>query len=237
MGPEAIDRIHDLLDEVDQKIESLRSKINGILDWVPWGLGWAVDKFRDLWDKAMAKLGEFWDKIREIVSYLGQPWDLNSTADSWTEVGAPVAARGAEADRSQSQVDYEWKGRAADRYAASLAAQQKALTGVQSKLTAPIAPALRSVATALYIFYGAVAAAIVILVAAILTATGEAVSILGLPAVPPTVITGIVAALAAIAGATLNLRSAASGAQSVFAQVAAETADFGERDWPAAVVS
>lgn len=237
MGPETVERIMDLLDEVDEKVRSLTDKINDILSWVPWGLGWAVDKFRDLWDKAMEKLGEFWDKVREFISYIGAPWDLDSAKDEWIELGAPVAARASEADRSQSAVDAEWKGRAADRYALALAPQGKALAAVQGKLTSKIGPALGSVSTALYIFYAAVVAAIVAMIIGIVTATGEAVSILGLPAVPPTVIVAVGAAILAIGSAVVNLRGAASGANTEFQNVAAEVSDFGAENWPQAVIA
>jgi hypothetical protein len=237
MGPEAVERIMDLLDEVDEKVQSLTDKVNDILSWVPWGLGWVVDKFRDLWDKAMDKLSEFWDKVREFLSYIGAPWDLDSAKEEWIGLGAPVAARASEADRSQSAVDAEWKGRAADRYALSLGPQGKALSSVQSKLTSKIGPALGSVATALYVFYGAVVVAIVAMIVGIVTATGEAVSILGLPAVPPTVIVAVAAAILAIGTATMNLRGAASNANTEFLNVAAETGDFGAENWPQAVIA
>jgi uncharacterized protein YukE len=236
MGPETVERINQLLQEVDEKIESLRDKVNGILDWVPWGLGWVVDKFMSLWDKAMDKLGEFWDKVQEFVSHIGAPWDLDAAKDSWIDAGGPVAARASEADRSQSAVDTEWKGQAADRYALSLAAQNKALTAVQSKLTSVMGPALGKVSSALYIFYGAIIAAILALIAGIVLATGEAVSVLGLPAVPPTVITAIVVAIGAISAAILNLRGQASDANTEFLKVANETGDFGAQNWPNAVL-
>jgi hypothetical protein len=236
MGPETVQRIYDLLEEVEEKIESLRDKINGILDWVPWGLGWVVDKFMDLWNKAMDKMSEFWDKVQEFVSNIGAPWDLDAAKEQWISVGGPVAARASEADRSQSAVDTEWKGQAADRYAFSLAGQNKALTAVQSKLTAVMGPALGKVSSALYIFYGAIIAAILALVAGIVLATGEAVSILGLPAVPPTVILAVVAAIGAISGAILILRSQASDANTEFLKVANETGDFGAQNWPNAAV-
>ncbi|HEU5038986.1 MAG TPA: hypothetical protein VFT70_18405 [Nocardioides sp.] len=236
MGPETVDRIMDLLEEVDEKIQWVTDKVNDVLSWVPWGLGWVVDKFRDLWDKAMAKMGEFWDKVQEIASNIGAPWDLDSTKDEWIRVGGPVAARASEADRSQSDVDADWKGKAADRYAMSLGAQNKALTAVQSKLTSAIGPALGSVATALYVFYGAVVGALVILVAAIVTAGGETVSIVGLPAVPATILGAAVAAIVAIGAAVLNLRGAASGAATTFLQVATETGEFGPESWPSAVI-
>lgn len=237
MGPETVQRIYDLLEEVDEKIESLREKINDILSWVPWGLGWVVDRFMDLWNRAMDKLGEFWDKVQEFVSNIGAPWDLDAAKDQWLTVGGPVAARASEADRSQSAVDSEWKGQAADRYAFSLTGQNRALTAVQSKLTSVIGPALGKVSSALYIFYGVVIGAIVTLVAAIVLATGEAVSIIGLPAVPPTVIAGIVAAIVAISGAILNLRGQASDANTEFLKVANETGDFGAENWPHAAIA
>lgn len=236
MGPESVDRIMDLLDEVDEKIQQVTEKVNDILSWVPWGLGWVVDRFRDLWDRAMAKLGEFWDKIREIVSYIGAPWELQAARDRWIEVGGPVAARAVGADRSQSAVDAEWKGRAADRYALSLGPQGKALAAVQSKLTAQIGPALDSVATALYVFYGLVIGALVALVLAIVTASGEAVSIIGLPAVPATILVAVGGAIVAIGTGVVTLRGAASGANTTFLQVVNETGDFGADNWPSAVL-
>ncbi|MGY2704479.1 MULTISPECIES: hypothetical protein [unclassified Nocardioides] len=236
MGPETVDRIMDLLDEIDEKIQWVTDKVNDILSWVPWGLGWVVDKFKDLWNKAMEKLGEFWDKVGEIASNIGAPWDLDSAKDAWIEVGGPVAARASESDRSQSAVDTEWKGRAADRYALSLGPQGKALSAVQSKLTAQIGPALGAVASALYVFYVLTAAALAALVVAIIAAGGETVSIIGLPAVPATILGAVVVAIAALASAVINLRAAASGANSTFLQVANETGDFGAENWPSAVI-
>lgn len=236
MGPEAVDRIFQLLDEVEQKVDSLTGKINSILSWVPWGLGWAVDKFMDLWSGAMSKLGEFWAKVKEIVSNIGAPWDLNSAKDDWASIGGPVSALAVQSSRPQSQVDAEWTGKAADRYALALTEQQKALTGVRDKLTAVISPALGDIANALYLFFGAVAAAILILIAGVVFATGEAVSILGLIAVPPTVITAVVACVAALGLATLNLLGSARSANTVFVNLRNNQGDFGAGNWPPAVV-
>ena len=237
MGPEAVDHSMALLDEVDQKVQALTDKVNDILSWVPWGLGWVVDRFKDLWSKAMDKLGEFWDKVREFLAYIGAPWDLDSAKEKWIRLGGPVAGRASGTDRSQSAVDTEWKGKAADKYAMSLGAQGKALSAVQSKLTSVIGPALGAVSTALYLFYAAVGVAIAAMIIGIVTATGEAVSILGLPAVPPTVIVAVVTAIGAIGLAVMNLRGAAAGANTEFLKVANETGDFGAEHWPQAVIA
>lgn len=236
MGPEAVERIYRLLEEVDEKIEGLRDKVNGILRWVPWGLGWAVEKFLDLWNMAMDKLGQFWELVQEFVSNIGAPWDLDHAKGEWISAGGPVAARASEADRSQSAVDTEWTGQAADRYALSLTGQNKALSAVQSKLTSAMGPALGKIASALYAFYIAIGVAIVALITGIVFATGEAVSFLGLPAVPPTVIAALVTAMGAIGIATMNLRNQASDANTEFLKVANETGDFGAQNWPNAAV-
>ena len=234
---EQIERINQLLDEVQQKLDWLVDRINGLLSHVPFWLEWAVDKFRDLWDWAMEKVGQFWDKVAEFVSYLGQPWDLNDAKERWIQLGSPVAARAFESDKSQSSVDGAWKGRAADQYANALTAQKAALSSVQSKLTNPMGPALGSLASALYIFFGVVIGAIVALIVAHGVATGEAVSIIGLPAVPPTLATAYGACIVLLIGAITNLNNAASNSNTVFLQVAAETADYGSANWPPAVIS
>ena len=236
MGPEAIDRINELLDEVTEKLDWVVGKINGLLSHVPGFLHWAVDKFMALWNIVLEKAKQFWDKVVEFVSYLGQPWDLNGAKDDWVSLGGPVAARASQADKSQSDVDFRWEGRAADRYANSLGAQNKALSGVQSKLANPMGPALSSLAGALYIFFGVVIGVIIALVVAHTVAGGEAVSILGLPAVPPTLITAYGVALVALIGAIANLNNAANNANTVFQTVAAEASDFGSGGWPQAVI-
>lgn len=233
---DAIQKINDLVTKIENGLQTLTNKVNSILSHVPWGLGWLADRFRDAWNWAMGKVQAFWDKVGEFLSYLGQPWALNDAKKKWIELGGPVAARAATADKSQSTVDYDWSGKAADAYAGSLPAQQTALKDVQGKLTSPIGPALGSLASALYIFYGAVVVALGIMALAMVTATGEAVSILGLPAVPPTVLTAALAAIGAIAAATLNLNNAASNTNTTLLQVVNEQGSFGPSNWPKAVL-
>jgi hypothetical protein len=233
---DAAQRIYDLLDQIDDKLQSLTNKINDVLSWVPFFLQWAVDKFKDLWNAAMGKLGEFWDKVKQVVADLGQPWRLNDTKDQWARVGGPVSARAVEFSRSQSNVDYEWQGRAADRYALALSDQQKALTSVRDKLTAVVAPALGDIANALFVFFAAVAIALVALVAAIIAATAETGSIIGLPAVPVTIAAAVVIAVGAIAVACNNLLGSARSANTTFLNLRNADGDFGPSNWPPAVV-
>jgi len=232
-----VQRIHELLDEVQQKFDALVGTVNNVLSHVPFLLRWAADKFLDWWNGSVVpRWHDFWAEVGQFLSYLGAPWVLESRQDAWADVGAPVAVRATESDRSASDVDFEWTGQAADRYSLSLGAQRSALAGVLDNLTSRIGPALGSVASALYIFYAAVVAAVIAVVAGIVAATGEAVTVLGLPLVPPTVLTALGVAIVAIGAAVTNLRGQASGAASTFADIANETSSFGPGDWPAAVI-
>ena len=234
MGPEAVDRIMDL--PTGGRRRSRRSPTRSTTSCRGCrGLGWVVDKFRTSgpprWTSSASS------GTGEGVHLPTSVRPGTSTRPSrWIELGSPVAARATEADRSQSAVDTEWKGQAADRYAMSLGAQGKALTAVQGKLSSVIGPALGSVSTTLYIFYGAVAVAIVAMIVGIVTATGEAVSILRLPAVPPTVIVAVATAILAPRHGRDEPARCGVRCQHRVLKVANETGDFGTDNWPRAVV-
>jgi hypothetical protein len=236
MNEELIEKLRQLLTEVEQKIDHLVDNINGLLDWVPWGLGWAVDKFKDLWNKAMDKLGEFWDFIRPIMILIGRPWDISSAQTDWNTVGSNVSGEVVTATDGELSVDDNWTGTAAEQYKKALANQKAALTAIKTTFTDKIAPALAGMVSALYTFYVGVGVAIAALVIGILAATGEAVSILGLPAVPPTVLVAIVVAIGAILKTGFDLRSAAASANATLSTLKGEQTAFGHDNWPKATI-
>lgn len=233
---EKVQEIIDLLEEVEQKVESLRDKINGILSWVPWGLGWAVDKFRELWDTAMDRLAEFWDLIAPVANGFGAPWVINDRLDEWVEIGARVSEQVTVATTGELDVDNRWTGVARDAYVDALANQKTALQAIKSTFTDKIVAALGDVSSALWTFFVMLAIAIAAMIAGIVLATGEAVSILGLPAVPPTVILAVVTAIGTIVHGINNLRSACSSANSTFVLLSTERTATGPDNWPRAVI-
>ncbi len=236
MDDALIERLHQLLDEVQDKVDRLVSKVNSILDWVPWGLGWAVDKFKKLWRAAMDKLDEFWGFIAPIMVVIGQPWDISSAQASWNTVGSDVSAEVVTATDGELSVDDNWTGSAAEAYKKALTNQRLALTAIKSTFTDKISPALAGVVSALYMFYVGVGVAIAVMIVGIVTATGEAVSILGLPAVPPTVLVAIVVAIGAITKTGFDLRGAAASAAATFEVLKGERTAFGHDNWPHATV-
>ena len=95
-----------------------------------------------------------------------------------------------------------------------------------------IATGLESLRTAIVVFWGAVLAAIIGISVAFAVATGEAVTVFGLPLAPPTALGGLAVGLGAIGVAALNLQNVASGAKSSF-----ETAAGGVQTWPTFVTA
>jgi hypothetical protein len=55
-----IQRVMDLIDQIQAKFDDLVSLINGALDSVPFFLDWIVDKIQDKWNEFVAKWDEFW---------------------------------------------------------------------------------------------------------------------------------------------------------------------------------
>ena len=236
MNEALVEKLRTLLQEVEQKIDSLVDKVNGILDWVPWGLGWVVDKFKSLWNKAMDKLGEFWDFISPIMVLIGRPWDISDAQSDWTKVGSDVSGEVVTATDGELSVDDNWTGTAAEQYKKALANQKAALMAIKTTFTDKIAPALAGMVSALYTFYVGVGVAIAAMIIGIVAATGEAVSILGLPAVPPTVLVAIVVAIGAIVKTGFDLRSAAASANATMMTLKGENTAFGHDNWPKATI-
>lgn len=232
---EALAKVHELLDKVEQKLEELSDKVNSVLSNVPAALGWVVDKFQAAWSRMLEKVGEFWQKVSEFISWMGVPWDLNDAKSRWLSLSNHIAARSV--DMGSSRVDNAWRGRAADAYAESIDPQKRALEAIQPDLTNPIATALGDLAGAIYVFWAGLAAALVALVLAIIGASAAGATIVGLPAAPVAVIGGIATALVAIAGTMVNLNSNASSAATEFTKVSNAVGAFGSKHWPTATFS
>jgi hypothetical protein len=223
----------DMLEKIEAAINKLQDFINKTLNLVPGFLGWIVDKVRDGWNSLVAKIEEFWDWFTDKLSYVGDPIALSNAASSWkVDIGGKVGNLARDIDDSDILVDDRWQGAGADQYRQAIPPQRDAMLSIKTDFANNIATGLESLRTAIVVFWGAVLAAIIGISVAFAVATGEAVTVFGLPLAPPTALGGLAVGLGAIGVAALNLQNVASGAKSSF-----ETAAGGVQTWPTFVTA
>lgn len=223
-------KVNEILQKLQDGVQVLIDTINATLKLVPEVLSWIVDKVKTLWDKFVAKLKEFWDWFVDKLSYVGNPFMLAGAAGGWREVGGLVANQVREIDDSDLTVDDNWAGRGADQYRQSVPPQREAMGSIDDDYANNVASALNETAWAIGTFWTLVVTATVTAVIGCATATGEAISILLLPAAPPTAYAAVAFALLQVAGGTVNLYMKTSSAQDMLNKTYS-----GVQSWPAFV--
>lgn len=220
--------VTDLIKKLEDAIARLSSVINATLAKVPDLLGWIADKVIDGWNALMAKLQEFWDMIAEFFSYVGDPIGLSNAAKTWREdIGGRASNLSREIDDSDLAVDDTWLGRAADQYRQGVPSQREALSSLDADFASNVADALEGLRIAIFVFWGAVAGAIIAIVAGFALATGEAVTVFGIPLAPPTALAGLAVGAGAVGIAVMILYNAGSSSSNKLASTSS-----GVRTWP-----
>jgi len=230
-----LDQITSTIARIQAKTDELQQSINGKLHWLPSGL---QDSVVAGWDKFCGLMADIWHALGDILGHLGSPDTLYRTAGLWSStVGGPVSEKVGTVDAGLLTVDDTWTGTAADAYRQLLPGQKAALGAVKTTFTDPIATALSSLAKAIYIFWGALAAAIVGLAAGIVSGLASSATIIGLPATPFILVTAGLVAGAAIAAGEWNLGSTASDLNTTLQQKLAESTTYPNGHWPPAKVA
>jgi len=233
-GTEAalLEKINSVLDRIEAKTTELQNSINDKLHWLPGGL---QDKVVAGWNRFCGFMRRVWDNLNEVMSNMGSPSALWSTADAWSDwVGGPVSGQVQSADAGLLSVDDNWDGDAADAYRQTLPLQKAALEKVKSTLTDGISSALSDVAKGILVFWTGLVTALVALVVGIVGALASSATIFGLPAAPFIAArAGLIASAAIITGAEI-LKSVCSAANSTLRQKLAENSAFHEGHWPPA---
>jgi hypothetical protein len=231
------DEIRDLVDRFYRLVQELQDGINDALDWVPFFLNWIVDRIRDLWNDLMNKIKEFFDPLVEILSNLGSPTTVSSTADKWSStVGSPVSGRVALADLGSLSVEDNWKGSAADQYKQKVPLQKTALQNIKTQFTDGISGALKDVSSAIQVFFGIMIGAIGAFIVAIVGALAATGTIVGIPAGIVIAITAAGVFGAAFYAAGENLKSSCRTAKTVLDQKKAENTGYPNGAWPVATL-
>jgi hypothetical protein len=230
-----LDQINSTVARIQAKTDELQHSINGKLHWLPPGLRDAVVSG---WNRFCGLMADIWHALGDILGHLGSPDTLYRTASRWSSaVGGPVSEKVGTVDAGLLTVDDTWNGTAADAYRQLLPGQKAALTAIKSTFTDAIATGLSSLAKAIYIFWGALIAAIVGLAAGIIGGLASSATIVGLPATPFIIVGAGLVAGAAIAAGEWNLGSTASDIKTTFQEKLSESTAFPNGQWPPARVS
>jgi len=234
-----LSKIDSTVGRINSKTTELQNSINSTLSASWLGIPeWVKDKVRDGWNTFARFLKDLWDTLAEILTNMGSPSKLFSTGDSWSNsVGGPVSQQVQHAEAGSLAVDDNWDGTAATAYKQALPLQKTALEKIKSTFTDGISQALSDVAKAIYVFWGALIVALGALVAGIIAAIASTATILGLPAGPFIAAAAVLAAIAACTAGGLNLKSAASAANSSLRQKINDNVGYRDGHWPKATTS
>ncbi|MHA3702549.1 hypothetical protein ACXR2U_10220 [Jatrophihabitans sp. YIM 134969] len=232
-GADLLAEIDDLWNKLQDKFTSLRDTINRMLDKVPGFLDWIVDRVRDGWNSLCDKMQMVWDRVSYFFGHMGRPWDLSSTADSWsTDVGGKTSNEVTKVDAGLLLVDDNWAGDAADQYKQHIPLQKAALQAIKTTYTDAISAALDKVQMAIYVFWGLCVTAIVTFIGGMIGALSSAATIFGLPAAPFIAVGAALAADAQFAGGAYNLKAQAASANSSLVAKLADNTAFPNGAWP-----
>jgi hypothetical protein len=236
MTPEEIlEKLHEKWDQLMAKAQHLLEVFNHTLDKISWLAGWIAEKAADFWnDHVVPKWQEAVDWMSEHWNVFGAPWLCFGAAGDWrTLVGQPVSERAGLATKGQLEVDTTWKGSAAQRYDDRLSQQESAIKGVSEQFAETIAAALTKVGAGIIVWWLGIIAGVGVLLICLAFETGEAVSILGLPAVPPTVLAGWATFIAGVLIGTGTLTALCLNAKGDLEGVRSKLSGYPEGAWPA----
>lgn len=236
MTPEEIlEKLHRKWQEVEEKASHLLEVFNSTLQKIARFAGWVAEKAADFWN---SKVVPAWQKAVDWMSehwnVFGAPWLCFGAAGDWrTLVGQPVSERAGLATKGQLDVDTTWKGTAAQRYNDRLGEQEKALGAVSEQFAETIASGLTKVGAGIITWWIGIIVGIGILIICLVTATGAAVSVFGLPAAPVAVYTGWAAFIGGLIIGTGTLTTLCLLAKSDIEGARTKLSKFPDGAWPA----
>lgn len=231
---ELLAEIFETIAKIEQKVKELQDAINAGLESLSRWLGWVADRVHDGWNWFCDKIGEFWDWLSNIVTHMGDPEMLSATADAWSDsIGGPVSAEVGNADAGSLLVDDTWTGMAAEQYKQRIALQKTALDKVRATFSEGISTALKDMRMAIWVYWGALVAALATLVGGLIGAIGSSATVFGLPAAPFIAAAAVGACLVACWGGGEILKSQAANANTVLRQKLNDNSGFPDDAWPA----
>lgn len=236
MSPEEIiEKLREKWEEVEQKATRLLEAFNDTLRKIARFAGWIAEKAANFWnDKVVPAWQRAVDWMAEHWNVFGAPWLCFGAAGDWrTLVGQPVSERAGLATKGQLDVDTTWKGSAAQRYNDRLGEQEKALGAMSEQFAETIASGLTKVGAGIITWWLGIIVGIGILIICLATATGAAISIVGLPAAPAAVYAGWAAFIGGLITGTGILTALCLNAKGDLEGARTKLSKFPGGEWPA----
>ncbi|MBG0564097.1 hypothetical protein [Actinoplanes aureus] len=225
-------RIRSTLDRIDAKTVELRLAVDSGMRFVPPPLR---NRVAAGWPDFCALMRRIWDNLTTILSNMGSPYRLYTTANAWSDrVGVPVSGQVQTAEAGLLLVDDNWDGDAADAYRQMLPLQKAALDKIKSTITDGVSTALMTVAAGIVAFWAGLVGAATALAVGILGALSSTATIIGMPAAPFIACGAAATACVSMIGAAEVLKALCSTANSTLRQKFDDTGFHGGH-WPPAV--
>lgn len=183
--------------ELEQKIQEFFDKVNDVLSWVPGFLSHLIDPIVEGMEALRQKIEDFWQRLEKVWNEPGDSDRLKQVADQWVQQIGNVAedvAGSVSLDRLAT--NYDWTGKAAEAYKATVPAQVSGLDGIKD-VASQMKSSLVNLANAIDNFWTAIIAALVVFAVGAVAAVAAACTIVGIPAA--------IAAIATAAGVSIGL--------------------------------
>lgn len=176
--------------EIEERIKEFFDRVNDVLSWVPGFLADLIEPIVQGMEALRQKVEEFWERVRKLWEQPGDPGRLRQVGTQWVEqIGNGVGDVAENISPDKLRTNWDWTGRAAEAYKATVPAQVSGLNSIKD-LADQMKSSLSNLANSIENFWTAIIAAFVVFIVGAVGAVGAAVTVVGIPA-----------AIAAVAGA------------------------------------
>lgn len=234
-GDQIIQDVHDLAQQIENKIQDLFNGINDVLSWVPDFLSDLIQPIKDAVNTFDQSLQDFWNHINTVLSEPGSPDALNRAAQAWTnQVENIVTSVAGTLSPDQLQSGNDWTGIAANAYKATIPVQTSALGAIKTAAN-QMATSLTTMANALNSFYTALKVALASFLVAIVAAIAACCTVVGTPAGITALITfagACVTAIGAEIKALVDISNSANTTNTTIVQTLNDNTTFPNGSWP-----
>ncbi len=196
-----VHQAHEQSRDIDAKIREFHDQVNGVLSWVPPGLGHLVDPIRHGLEALGSVVRDFWDQVSRLWEQPGDSDRLKQVGERWvTDVGNILGDVAGTIGLDKLRTDTEWEGRAANAYHVTVPPQAAGLNAVKD-IANQLRTSLTSLANSIDMFWIAIGFAFGAFLIGAVAAIAAACTVVGIPVA--------IGALATAAGTSLGLVAAA----------------------------